>query len=94
VIAALHPGVDWSNGWEGGRIRGRDAVRAYWTRQFAAINPHVDPERITVDPAGRNVAGVHLIVRDPAGRVAVDEHVRHVYEITDGLIVRMDIEPA
>ncbi|MDQ2842107.1 MAG: nuclear transport factor 2 family protein, partial [Acidobacteriota bacterium] len=36
VLPALHPDVDWPNGWEGGRMRGRDAVRAYWTRQWAA----------------------------------------------------------
>jgi len=39
VLAALHADVDWPNGWEGGRILGRDGVRDYWTRQWAAIDP-------------------------------------------------------
>jgi ketosteroid isomerase-like protein len=33
VLAAMHPDVDWPNGWEGGRVRGHDQVRDYWTRQ-------------------------------------------------------------
>jgi hypothetical protein len=24
VLAAMHPAVDWPNGWEGGRVTGRD----------------------------------------------------------------------
>ena len=39
VLAHLAPGVDWPNGWEGGREHGREAVRSYWTRQWAAIEP-------------------------------------------------------
>jgi hypothetical protein len=33
--------IDWPNGWEGGRVSGKDAVRAYWTRQWAEIDPHI-----------------------------------------------------
>ncbi len=36
ALARMHPDVDWPNAWEGGRVHGRDAVRAYWERQFAA----------------------------------------------------------
>ena len=28
-LAAMTPDVDWANGWEGGRVVGRDAVRDY-----------------------------------------------------------------
>jgi hypothetical protein len=31
VLAAMHPDVDWPNGWEGGRVRGHPQVRDYWT---------------------------------------------------------------
>jgi len=34
ALALMHPDVDWPNGMEGGRERGRLAVRAYWMRQF------------------------------------------------------------
>jgi SnoaL-like domain len=38
AIELMHPEVDWPNAWEGGRVRGRAAVRDYWTRQFASIS--------------------------------------------------------
>ena len=41
VLARLDADVDWPNAWEGGRLRGREAVRAYWTRQWAAIDGRV-----------------------------------------------------
>jgi hypothetical protein len=28
-LAAMTPDVDWANGWEGGRVVGREAVRDY-----------------------------------------------------------------
>jgi len=43
VLAAMHEDVMWANGMEGGHVRGRDEVRSYWTRQWAMIDPHVDP---------------------------------------------------
>ncbi len=43
VLAALHPDVTWANGMEGGHVHGREAVRRYWTRQWATVDPHVEP---------------------------------------------------
>jgi pimeloyl-ACP methyl ester carboxylesterase len=92
VVAVLHPNVDWPNGWEGGRLYGRDAVREYWLRQWAAIDPHVEPMSFETDETGRMVVTVHQVVRDLNGQVMSDEIVRHVYVIgNDGLVVRMDI---
>jgi nuclear transport factor 2 (NTF2) superfamily protein len=39
VLAAMTADVDWPNAWEGGRLGGHDAVRDYWSRQWAAISP-------------------------------------------------------
>ena len=38
VLAAMHPAVDWPNGWEGGRVAGRDEdqVDASAPEQFSA----------------------------------------------------------
>jgi hypothetical protein len=33
----MHPDVIWPNGWEGGYVVGHEAVRDYWTRQWAEI---------------------------------------------------------
>jgi hypothetical protein len=57
----------------------------------------VEPVRVTpvcVTPDGdADVAvDVHQVVRDRAGAVLVDQMVRHVYRLRDGLVARMDIE--
>jgi hypothetical protein len=28
---------------DGGHVHGREAVRAYWTRQWTMVSPHVEP---------------------------------------------------
>jgi uncharacterized protein YndB with AHSA1/START domain len=95
VLAVLHPEVDWPNGWEGGRVHGHEGVRDYWTRQWAAIDPNVEPVGFERDAEGRTTVRVHQVVRDLEGNVVVDGWVEHVYTIEDGLIRRMDIrEPA
>jgi hypothetical protein len=92
VLARMTDDVEWPNGWEGGYVYGRDGVRDYWTRQWAAIDPHVEPVRIEEDAQGRWVVEVHQVVRDKAGQVLVDTTVRHAYRLREGLIERMEIE--
>jgi hypothetical protein len=91
ALALTHPDVDWPNGMEGGREVGHDAVRAYWTRQWQLIDPHVEPVWISQDDEGRFVVDVHQVVRDLEGTLLVDRHVEHVYTLRAGLIERMDI---
>lgn len=92
VLAAMAPDVEWANGMEGGHVHGREGVRAYWTRQWAKIDPHVDPIRIDLDKHGRWVVEVHQVVHDLEGELLVDKTVHHAYSIRNGLIERMDIE--
>jgi SnoaL-like protein len=96
VLTLMHPEVDWPNGMEGGRVHGHEGVRDYWTRQWAMIDPHVEPRRIQIegDEASGNgqvVVDVHQFVRDLAGTVLLDQMVQHVYRVEGGLITRMDI---
>ena len=61
VLATMHPDVDWPNAWEGGRVHGHGAVRGYWTRQWAEIDPTVEPTDIAPpDADGRVAVTVHL----------------------------------
>ena len=90
VIAHLDPDVDWPNAWEGGRLRGHDAVRDYWTRQFAAIDGRVEPTAIGADGDTVTVT-VHQTVRDLEGNLQDDRIVTHTYTIRDGRIARMDV---
>ena len=94
AIAALTPDVDWPNAWEGGRVRGPDAVRDYWLRQWAAIDPHVEPVSIRRRPDGRLAVEVEQVVRDLDGASLLEGRVLHVYTLRDGLVARMDIEEA
>ena len=93
ALALMHPDVDWPNGMEGGRVNGSDDVRAYWERQFDLIDSRVEPETFDELGDGRMSVTVHQVVRDVRGSVISDSRVRHVYELRDGLIVRMDIDP-
>ena len=92
VLNVLHPEVDWPNGWEGGRIYGRDAVREYWMRQWEAIDPRVDPVQLHDEESGETIVDVHAVVRDRDGNVIADHMIQHVYTVDrDGLIRSMEI---
>src|ERR671915_71847 len=75
VLAVMHTDIDWPNGWEGGRVYGHQGVRDYWTRQWRAINPHVEPVGFDTDETGRTVVTVHQVVRDLEGHVLSDSMV-------------------
>jgi hypothetical protein len=92
VLAATAADVDWPNAWEGGRVIGHAAVRDYWTRQWREIDPRVEPEAIRTRRDGRIAVDVHQVVRDPSGSVIADGYVVHLYELRDGLVVRMTVE--
>ncbi|MGH9497488.1 MAG: nuclear transport factor 2 family protein [Candidatus Sulfotelmatobacter sp.] len=91
VLTTMQPDVEWPNGMEGGTVHGHDGVRAYWTRQWGALNPRVDPVRFHDDGQGKIVVGVHQVVHDLSGNLLLDRQVEHVYSLKDGLICRMEI---
>jgi hypothetical protein len=91
ILAVMHPEVKWPNGWEGGWVYGHDAVREYWTRQWQALDPRVDPVSFDTDERGRTIVNVHAVVRDLSGRIVSDGTVQHIYSIEDGLIREMEI---
>lgn len=92
MIALMHPQVDWPNAWEGGRVIGRDAVLAYWRRQFESISSRVEPEGYEHDPDGSVTVLVHQVVDEAkTGERLSDTRVRHRYRFEDDLIVRMDV---
>jgi hypothetical protein len=92
VLAQLAPDVDWPNAWEGGRVHGREQVRDYWTRQWAAIDPSVEPTGFHPRPDGSVVVDVHQVARALDGTLLAEGDVRHVYAFEGDLVVRMDVE--
>jgi ketosteroid isomerase-like protein len=92
VLRAMHEDVTWANGMEGGHVHGRDGVRSYWTRQWAMVDPHVEPVAFCTSPDGGVVVEVHQIVRDLQGNVLADQMVGHIFQFENGLIKRFDIQ--
>jgi hypothetical protein len=91
ALAHMQPDVDWPTVWEGGRAVGHDAVRDYWTRQWAEIDPQAQPLVVRELPDGRVHVDVLLVVRDGEGRRIGEQHVVHVFTLRDGLVARMDV---
>jgi len=91
ALAAMHEDVIWANGMEGGYVYGRDGVRTYWARQWAIIDPHVEPVGFTNGPDGEVVIEVHTVVRDLNGSLLADKIVGHVFQVEKGLVKRFDI---
>ena len=94
VLAALAPDVRWPNAWEGGYVTGHDEVRDYWRRQWAEIDPRVEPVSLDDRADGTVAVRVHQVVRDMAGSQIADNEVTHVYRFEDGLVAEMTIEEA
>jgi hypothetical protein len=91
VLAVMHPAVDWPNAWEGGRLQGHASVRAYWARQFDAIDARVEPRGFALAPDGAAVVDVYQVVRDRSGALLSERAIQHVYRLRDGLIERMEV---
>jgi SnoaL-like domain len=94
VLEALDEAVIWANGMEGGHVHGRDGVRGYWTRQWALVNPRVEPAGFSVGTDGEVIVEVHQVVRDLQGTVLVDQMVGHIFRFENGLVKRFDIRGA
>jgi hypothetical protein len=91
-LAGMTPDVDWANGWEGGRVVGREAVRDYWRRQWAVIDSSAEPIAVTERPDGTVEVAVRLVARDQEGTVINDQQGVHVYAFRGDLVRRMTIE--
>jgi hypothetical protein len=84
--------VNWPKASEGGKVVGKDEIRAYWTRQWSEFDPHVEPLAMAKDSAGRVMVTVHQLVKSLQGDVLADGNVLHVFTMKNGLIAAMDLE--
>lgn len=92
ALQFMTPDVHWPNGWEGGYVDGREAVSAYWTRQWQAIDPYVTPLSIKQENDGRINVQVQQLVKDKSGNILFEGQVHHIYTLKNGLIKTMEIE--
>ena len=92
ALALMTEDVSWTKASEGGRVVGKDEIRAYWSRQWQQFDPHVEPLEVIEHAGGKAQVRVHQLVKSPGGAVLSDSEVWHVYTIANGLIERMDLE--
>lgn len=91
ALAFMSDGVSWPKASEGGRVVGRQAIREYWTRQWAEFDPLVNVLEVINRESGVTAVKVHQIVRDLKGNILSDTELWHIYSFTNGLIDRMEI---
>ncbi len=91
ALAFMSDSVSWPKASEGGRVVGKEEIRAYWTRQWKEFDPHVDPLEVLDKGAGRVHVRVHQLVKSVGGDLLSDSEVWHLYTIANGLIQRMDL---
>ena len=83
--------VSWPKASEGGKIVGKEEIRAYWTRQWSEFDPHVEPLAITEESGGRIRVRAHQLVRSLKGDVLSDGEVLHLFTMDSGLIAAMEL---
>jgi hypothetical protein len=91
ALALMTDSVSWPRASEGGRVVGKEEIRAYWNRQWQEFYPHVEPIEMIKCEDGRTEVRVHQLVKSLGGEVLSESEVRHVLTIVDGLIERMDL---
>ena len=91
ALARMSESVSWPKASEGGRVVGKEEIRAYWSRQWKEFDPHVEPTEVIERGASKIEVRVHQLVKSLDGAVLSDSTVWHVYTTVDGLIERMDL---
>jgi hypothetical protein len=91
ALALMTEDVTWPKASEGGNVIGKGEIRAYWTRQWAEFDPHVEPIAITDEADGKTHVRVHQLVKSLQGDTLADSEVLHVFTLTNGLIAAMSL---
>jgi hypothetical protein len=94
ALALMTEDVSWPKASEGGRVVGKQEVRAYWTRQWSEFDPHVEPLAITEGDGGKVRVRVHQLVKNLQGDVLSDTEVLHIFTLDAGHIAAMDLGEA
>ena len=92
VLALMSDNVSWPKASEGGRVVGKDEIRAYWGRQWQEFDPQVEIVEVIDRGAGKVDVRVRQVVRNLAGEVLSDSEIWQAYTLVDGLIERTDLE--
>jgi ketosteroid isomerase-like protein len=91
ALALMTEDVSWPKASEGGKVVGKEEIRAYWTRQWREFDGHVEPLEITEEDEGKVRVRVHQRVRNLQGELLWDGEVVHVFAVHSGLIAAMGL---
>ena len=91
ALALMTEDVSWPKASEGGKVVGKEEIRAYWTRQWGEFDPYVEPLAMTEEDGGKTRVRVHQLVKSLQGEVLSDSEVIHVFTVNSGLIAAMDL---
>src|ERR1700678_222593 len=72
ALALMSENVSWPKASEGGRVVGKEEIRAYWTRQWKEFDPHVEPLEIIDREGSKTEVKVHQVVKTLSGDVLSD----------------------
>ena len=91
LLALVCHDVDWPDDY-GGHLRGKAAMRAYWTEQWTRTRTHDEPVSFTDLADGRTQVAIRQVVLALDGRVLSTGERRHLVRTTGGLIARLEID--
>src|ERR1700685_3128455 len=63
ALALMTQDVSWPKASEGGKVVGKEEIRAYWTRQWGEFDPYVEPLAMTEEDGGKTGVRVHQLVK-------------------------------
>jgi|SRR5665213_681912 len=91
ALALMTEDVSWPRASKGGKVVGKEEIRAYWTRQWGEFDPHVEPLAISEEDGGMIRVRVHQLVKSLQGDVLANSEVVHVFTVKSGFIAAMDL---
>lgn len=99
VLVALTDDVAWANGMDGGHVHGHKALHDYWTRQWALVNPHVEPVGFAQTADDTITVEVIQTILDLKGQPLSgqthglkDKTVTHIFQMEHDKVKRFDIQ--
>jgi hypothetical protein len=91
ALALMTQDVSWPKASEGGKVVGKEEIRAYWTRQWSEFDPHVEPLAMTEQNGDETRVRVHQLVKTIQGTILSDCEVVQVFTVIGGLISAMTL---
>jgi ketosteroid isomerase-like protein len=91
ALALMTHDVVWPKASEGGKVIGKEEIRAYWSRQWGQFDPHVEPLAMDEEGAGKIRVTVRQLIKSLQGAVLSDSQVQHVFTVKGGLIAAMEL---